>query len=86
MALTDDRLTALDKKITELTALSDALAHLDCGAQLTELNKLIGVPASNPVAAPAFFGARIGSRPAKRKSPGNLTTQMWAAGELIIAK
>ena len=77
MANTDDRLTALDKKITKLTALSDALTHMDSGTGLTALNEFIGVSAP---------GARLSTRPAKRKSPGNLTTQMWAAGELIIAK
>jgi hypothetical protein len=81
MTNTDDRLTALDRKITELTALSDALAHPGRAAGLTALNELIGVSAPR---APDLIGAP--SKPAKRKSPGNLTTQMWAAGELIIAK
>ena len=86
MADTEDRLTALDKKIAELTALSDALTHTESGTGLTALNQLIGVLAPRAPAVPRRSDVTAGPKPARRKSPGNLTTQMWAAGELIIAK
>ena len=76
----DNHVEVLDKKITEL---SNALAHLGKGTDLSELIRIIRFPGYTTPAEWALHVAILDSMQAQVKVLANLNAQLLAAGKLI---